>query len=892
MRILSLYVENFGVLQQFSLTPEEGLHTLLRPNGWGKSSLAVFIKAMLYGLPVSSRRSLIENERKRYTPWQGGVYGGTMDVLVGERQLRIERTFGAKESDDTLVLTDLQSGVQLPVEAISPGEMWFGIDAAAYERSTYVSQRPIDESDGNLSIHAKLNRLVDAGDDLGCFDRALEILEKQRKYYAVSGGRRGAIADDEEQLAQLNAQIEACHVHRQAALDCEARLEALGEQQAALREKEQQLLAKEQTLLRANEREAKWQNLRQLQALADAEQTNYTQIVQSLGGRLPNEEQLQALDQMEQEMTALRAQRAALEGRLDVRHALRQEEAALAALFASGTPDEASLVQLRQEATRAHSAQLRLQSAQRESAVNDDEQTAAPSAQTLDELRQLQRFFIQYPTAEQRILHQCKLGEEACDRAAQQVQATLHAQARSKRAFWITLAAGLVLSAVLLAIYPILAVLPVLATVVIEILLLRGRKAASARSAQAKAELEACRATREELKREQAHLQAQWAAACRRFEKLLGVGVTDAMQAQEALAEYQTHLAQAQARRAARVADDQARADRLQQALAQAEACIRGLAALWRWGEIPDAADAPVAVERLAQRAARYRQLQAEVATAQQQMAQLDAQLQSLAERRGALLEGCEQIPDSGVVVWMRERIRGAEQCLHARQEYLARAQSYAQENGLQAPEPTDGAALALPSQEQITQERTALQVESEALYSEVARLRREMEAHTAHNAVLDALENEAAELRARLQASRESLYTVQETQKYLKQAKEQLSGRYLTKMKQSFSQYLAAITDEETPSFTMDGNFAVKLRRMGVSRSREAFSTGWRDIIALCARLALVDALFEDETPFLVLDDPFANLDDDTAARAKALLRVAAERYQILYLTCHSSRV
>ena len=183
MRILSLYVENFGGLSSFSMNFDDGMVVLHQPNGWGKSSLAVFIKAMLYGLPASTKRSLIENERKRYTPWQGGVFGGSMDVQLGEKRLRIERRFGEKESMDTLVLTDLDTGVMVdPPQRQTLGEEWFGVDAAAYERSTYLSQRPTDESDGNLSIHAKLNRLIDATDDIGSFDHAMELLEKQRKF--------------------------------------------------------------------------------------------------------------------------------------------------------------------------------------------------------------------------------------------------------------------------------------------------------------------------------------------------------------------------------------------------------------------------------------------------------------------------------------------------------------------------------------------------------------------------------------------------------------------------------------------------------------------------------------------------------------------------------------
>ena len=58
-----------------------------------------------------------------------------------------------------------------------------------------------------------------------------------------------------------------------------------------------------------------------------------------------------------------------------------------------------------------------------------------------------------------------------------------------------------------------------------------------------------------------------------------------------------------------------------------------------------------------------------------------------------------------------------------------------------------------------------------------------------------------------------------------------------------------------------------------------------------LCMRFALVDALFTGEKPFVILDDPFVNLDDRHTKEALALLRKLAEERQILYLVCNSSR-
>ena len=39
---------------------------------------------------------------------------------------------------------------------------------------------------------------------------------------------------------------------------------------------------------------------------------------------------------------------------------------------------------------------------------------------------------------------------------------------------------------------------------------------------------------------------------------------------------------------------------------------------------------------------------------------------------------------------------------------------------------------------------------------------------------------------------------------------------------------------------------------------------------------------------PFLIMDDPFVNLDDNKQARGMEFLRRVSEDYQILYFTCH----
>jgi uncharacterized protein YhaN len=152
-------------------------------------------------------------------------------------------------------------------------------------------------------------------------------------------------------------------------------------------------------------------------------------------------------------------------------------------------------------------------------------------------------------------------------------------------------------------------------------------------------------------------------------------------------------------------------------------------------------------------------------------------------------------------------------------------------------------------------------------------------------------LEEALAAERQALEEARTNLETVQATLSYLRTARERLSTGYLLGMRQRFLQYFREWTGQDVDDCDLDADLSVLLEGGGSRRESGSFSRGWQDMIALCLRFALIDALFPEEEPFLVLDDPFVNLDDRHLERALAMLRKQAERRQILYLVCHSSR-
>ena len=51
------------------------------------------------------------------------------------------------------------------------------------------------------------------------------------------------------------------------------------------------------------------------------------------------------------------------------------------------------------------------------------------------------------------------------------------------------------------------------------------------------------------------------------------------------------------------------------------------------------------------------------------------------------------------------------------------------------------------------------------------------------------------------------------------------------------------------------------------------------------------MDVLFKQEKPFLLLDDPFVNLDDIHTKRVLKMLDTIAKEKQVIYMVCHSSR-
>ena len=204
MKLLNCYISSFGKLQDFSYDFSSDLNTIVQDNGWGKSTFATFIKAMFYGLN-SSKRSVAENERIKYKPWNSTQrFGGNVVFLWGGNQYKIERFFGAKESEDTVRLFDVKSGKEFS-NTENLGKRIFEIDEEGFLSTTYFSQKDF-EIKSNSSLTAKFNSVCEV-QDTEVFDKALLKLEEKAKTYKYRGDK-GLISDTKREIADVDYEIE------------------------------------------------------------------------------------------------------------------------------------------------------------------------------------------------------------------------------------------------------------------------------------------------------------------------------------------------------------------------------------------------------------------------------------------------------------------------------------------------------------------------------------------------------------------------------------------------------------------------------------------------------------------------------------------------------------
>ena len=205
MKILQCHIENFGKWSDKTFDFSTGINSFCEENGWGKSTLAAFIRIMFYGFANERKRDELENERKKYMPWQGGVYGGQITFETNGKEYVVSRIFGKKEKEDVFELRYSETNKKSSDFSTNLGEELFHIDQASFVRTVFISQNDC-ETQMTDGMNAKMGNLEFQKDDMSNYEPANErILDTMNKMSPTR--KTGSLYKMSEMIGTLSMRV-------------------------------------------------------------------------------------------------------------------------------------------------------------------------------------------------------------------------------------------------------------------------------------------------------------------------------------------------------------------------------------------------------------------------------------------------------------------------------------------------------------------------------------------------------------------------------------------------------------------------------------------------------------------------------------------------------------
>ena len=732
MKFIRCYIENFGKLHQYKVQFTDGITIIKEPNGFGKTTLTAFIKAMLYGLPKNNL-PIERNDRKRYTPWQGGIYGGYLEFEHKEIIYRIERTFGETSKQDRFKLFRLNPFSHSNDFSENIGFEIFRVTSDQFDKTTYMPQIQWNTVSTAKDLRDTISNIVETTLDIGSYENAMKILKAQRAEILPYRGKSGL-------LYQLSDKISETEFKLHQAAKAKERLSEVKDQ---LREYEYHVAKKKSALTRlrddiiVQDRSPSQSIISEQYHLINSQLQKVQKELESFDQKypygFPSDEEIQICNNYANQIIA--ADRF-IEGSSDL-HSLSND-----------LPDQEMIEEY--EATSNELENLKEQL----DTVNDD----------LECIKPLGVFPIVFG-----ILSIILIG------------ITYIVFQHPIPICWKTIASGLSACTVIITI-------------------ISSFKNANKRNNAA---------ILEKTAKQYKHRIYNMEQYLREEMKYYGLYEDDPIQSLTIL---KKHTRQYQS---------------LNQIKKKSLFEIRKILNQYTISDY------------------------SEITTAVQQLEQDKNKLNYLLGRERNLQQQLESLN---------------RRCFDS---------------------PIKPNAPSEPSKQEkiLTAQLEMMQTEIISLHKEIALLQQESDSYIT-------LEDQLLALKAQRSEAERQVDHIEKAINHLRSAFESLSLSVIQPLKAKFTEYVSVLLNIPIEKVFVNEDISVSVEYSGVQRPQGYFSIGELDVIALCLRLAILDVLYPDQKPPLILDDPFVNLDVENMSKILGILSEIGKSHQILYLTCHESRI
>jgi len=808
MRITRIDIENFGKLNNFHLQLDTNPVILLQDNGWGKSTLAAFIRVMFFGFMDEGKRKVTERERLIMKPWNNGVYGGSVSFEVNGRQYRLERTFGTKISEDKGRLVDITTKIacnDYDIDII--GEQLFGINADAYIRTIFVGQNNLEvrnDKDGiDDSITAKIGNLTEATDDINNYDNVIDRL-KMLSNSIKSGNKKGEINVLLEQKDRIVRKLNTEDSIAANIQKLSAQIEDIAD---SLEKDRNQMIKLDEEYEKAGRLEAVKTNYdNQLQLMHDLEECREKLKEQSsiFEKRIPDSEEVEKMILTINEATALKEKCQSLSKMLD----------------RSG--QEISISNNRPEGTTVENI-LSTISKRQDCIANLKE--AEIKYEHEQEVFQIRKDMLDMEFRHRQEEYEKQLQEHVRRVKAVATMSYLIAGMISVAAIAGAVVGFLVTKRLLL--FVIAAIIIVIAIAIVIIASINSKK------------------------------KFGTAIPPNRNQK-------DSYDDEERQLERITELIQVHR-------------DKI-------DTCSKAIQAFCEKYHFKD----DEALEN------NLHILLGKI-SAQNNAGEMDKEynnsckrLEELAENIKSWFESISSVP---VNEWFDTALRyklglnSIEQItgqINSLLTKLANYEKYEQEYSNLRETKTVAEIIKLKNEldDRIDNSKILIETLSRQL-EELQNLQAEIENEKENLTIID----------EKLKENQHKYDIINKTMGYLNKAKEQLSSRYMDPIGDAFAKYYSFITTEYIDAYEVDADIRLTRQELGMGRDSSSLSKGYKDLVDVALRMALIEVMYGGEKPWIIFDDPFVNLDSEKLGQVRNFLKEVSKEYQVIYFTCHESR-
>ena len=211
MIIEKIDVRSFGLIKDMTLEFAPTVNVIEGQNEAGKSTIAAFIKYMLFGFDGVESDDVLSERRKRIN-WDTGIAEGSMVVSVKDKRYLITRSTtptvrqdGRPAFKEESSIIDMESGATA-FGKMPAGEVFFGVSRDLFENTAFLGQIG-DSAINEGSVKDSIENILFSGSEKINNQRAMNKISEKMEGLVHRGGGGGVIHELMRKQEELEAEM-------------------------------------------------------------------------------------------------------------------------------------------------------------------------------------------------------------------------------------------------------------------------------------------------------------------------------------------------------------------------------------------------------------------------------------------------------------------------------------------------------------------------------------------------------------------------------------------------------------------------------------------------------------------------------------------------------------